>query len=151
MDTEPDLATQPTVRQPVPAHPAPQHEPRPEPQPDPLAKIMMAPRTFLAVLAVAALLLGLLLALLPVRVANADAEEPGRVACGNTIGGVETGPLAEGLGDPDEAVLATYVQTCESAIATRLAFSWPLFFAGGLAIVWSGVVRGPVSAPASRG
>jgi hypothetical protein len=116
---------------------------------DPLAKIMMAPRTFFAVLAVVALLLGLLLALLPVRVADADAGDPGHVSCGNTIGGVETGPLAEGLGRPGRDVLATYVNTCESAIATRLAFSWPLFFAGALAIVWSGVVRRP-TAPVSR-
>lgn len=148
MDTEPDLATQQTVRQPVP----PYTEPKPdEPPSDPLAKIMMSPRMFFAVLAIAALLLGLLLALLPVRVANADPENPGHVSCGNTIGGVETGPLADQLGDPDQDVLATYVNTCESAIATRLAYSWPLFFAGALAIVWSGVVRKPVTAPVSRG
>jgi hypothetical protein len=142
MNTEPDLSSQRTVRQPVPTH----AEPEPgAPPADPLAKIMMSPRTFWAVLAVAALLLGLLLALLPVRVANADAGNPGHVACGNTIGGVETGPLAEQLDRPDEDVLATYVGTCESAIATRLAYSWPMFFAGALAIVWSGVVRRPTA------
>jgi hypothetical protein len=148
MNTEPDLASQQTVRQPVPAYAEP--EPGGPPVVDPLAKIMMTPRTFWAILAVAALLLGLLLALLPVRVANADAADPGYVTCGNTIGGVETGPLAEQLDGPDEDVLATYVGTCESAIATRLAYSWPLFFAGALAIVWSGVVRRP-TAPVSRG
>lgn len=145
MNTEPDLASQQTVRQPVPAYP----EPVPPEPADPLAKIMMTPRTFLTILAVAALLLGLLLALLPVRVANADTENPGYVSCGNTIGGVETGPLGEQLGGPDEAVLATYVNTCESAIATRLAYSWPMFFAGALAVVWTGVVRRPTT-PVSR-
>jgi hypothetical protein len=134
MTTEPDLATQQTVRQPVP-HAAVES--------DPLAKVMMRPRTFFAALAVVALLLGLLLALLPVTVANADAADPGHVSCGNTIGGVETGPLGAELGRPSPIVLATYVNTCESAIATRLAFSWPMFFAGALAIVWSGVVRKP--------
>jgi hypothetical protein len=133
MTTEPDLATQQTVRQPVPT----------AVDTDPLAKVMLSPRMFFTVLAVAALLLGLLLALLPVSVANANVAEPGYVSCGNTIGGVETGPLGEDLGRPSPIVLATYVNTCESAIATRLAFSWPMFFAGALAIVWSGVVRRP--------
>lgn len=150
MNTEPDLASQPTVRQPVPA-PYAEHtdHKQDEPPADPLAKIMLTPRAFWAILAVAALLLGLLLALLPVRVANADADNPGYVTCGNTIGGVETGPLGAQLDQPGEEVLATYVNTCESAIATRLAYSWPMFFAGALAIVWSGVVRRP-TAPASR-
>lgn len=137
MNTEPDLATQQTVRQPVP----PQEQAGPPA--DPLAKVMMTPRTFAAILAITALLLGLLLALLPVRVANADAAAPGFATCGTTIGGVETGPLSADLGNPDPDVLATYVSTCESAIAVRQAWSWPLFFAGALAIVWSGVVRRP--------
>lgn len=132
MQTEPDLATAPTVRQPVLP---------PEQAQDPLARVTMRPRTFAAILAIAALLIGLLLALLPVRVANADVARPGFVTCGTTIGGVETGPLGAELGRPSKAVVATYVNTCESAIATRLAYSWPLFFAGALAIVWSGVVR----------
>lgn len=147
MNTEPDLASQQTVRQPVPTYPEPRTD---DPPADPLAKIMLTPRAFWAVLAVVALLLGLLLALLPVTVANADATAPGHVTCGNTIGGVETGPLATQLDRPDEDVLATYVGTCESAIATRLAYSWPMFFAGALAIVWSGVVRRPTG-PVSRG
>jgi len=139
MNTEPDLATAPTVRQPVP--PYTETPPKEERPADPLAKVMLTPRQFWAVLAVAGLLLGLLLALLPVRVANADPSNPGYVTCGNTIGGVETGPLADELDRPSKAVLATYVNTCESAISTRLAFSWPLFFAGTLVIVWRGVVR----------
>lgn len=111
---------------------------------DPLAKVMLTPRQFWAVLAVAGLLLGLLLALLPVRVANADPANPGHVSCGNTIGGVETGPLGEQLDRPSPTVLATYVSTCESAVTTRFAFSWPMFFAGALAVIWRGVVRKPL-------
>ena len=144
MNTEPDLATQPTVRHPVPEYTeTPSAEGRTA---DPLAKVMITPRQFWAVLAVAGVLLGLLLALLPVRVANADAANPGYVSCGNTIGGVETGPLADQLDRPTEDVLATYVGTCESAISTRLAYSWPMFFAGVLVIVWCGVVRRPSEA-----
>lgn len=130
MNTEPDLATAPV--QPYTEAP---------PAPDPLAKVMLTPRQFWAVLAVAGMLLGLLLALLPVRVANADPARPGLVTCGTTIGGVETGPLGDQLDRPSEDVLATYVSTCESALATRLAFSWPMFFAGALVVAWRGVVR----------
>jgi hypothetical protein len=141
MNTEPDLATQPTVRHPVPEY---TETPPAEGQPaDPLAKVMLTPRQFWAVLAAAGILLGLLLALLPVSVANADPANPGYVSCGNTIGGVETGPLAEDLGRPSRDMLATYVGTCESAISTRLAYSWPMFFAGTLVIMWRGVVRKP--------
>jgi hypothetical protein len=136
MNTEPDLATTPTVRQPVPPSTS-------EPVADPLAKVMITPRQYWAILAVAGILIGLLLALLPVRVANASPARPGYVTCGNTIGGVETGPLGDQLGRPGQDVLATYVGTCESAVATRLAYSWPLFFAGALVIAWRGVVRRP--------
>jgi hypothetical protein len=140
MNTEPDLATQPTVRQPVPFT-----EPRAaeESPADPLAKVMITPRQFWAILAIAGMLLGLLLALLPVHVANADPASPGYVTCGNTIGGVETGPLGGQLDRPGQDVLATYVNTCESAISTRLAYSWPLFFAGALVLVYRLVVRKP--------
>jgi hypothetical protein len=144
MNTEPDLATQPTVRHPVPEY---TETPRAEGRPaDPLAKVMLTPRQFWAVLAAAGILLGLLLALLPVTVANADPANPGHVTCGTTIGGVETGPLAADLGRPGKDVLATYVGTCESAISTRLAYSWPMFFAGVLVIAWRGVVRKPSEA-----
>jgi hypothetical protein len=149
MNTEPDLATAPTVRQPVP--PYTENPPAETPPVDPLAKVMITPRQFWAILAAAGLLLGLLLALLPVRVANADPARPGHVSCGNTIGGVETGPLGDELGRPSTNVLATYVSTCESAIATRLEFSWPMFFAGALVIVWRGVVRKSATATTSPG
>lgn len=147
MNTEPDLATAPTVRQPVPEY---TEKPQAVGQTaDPLAKVMLTPRQFWGVLAIAGILLGLLLAVLPVYVANDDPANPDSVACGNTIGGVETGPLADELGRPGDEVLATYVNTCERAISTRQLYSWPMFFAGALAIVWSGVVRRP-TAPASR-
>jgi hypothetical protein len=150
MNTEPGAA--PTVREPVPSYTGASSDSSASPSgpaspagpsglADPLAKVMLTPRQFLAVLAVAGVLLGLLLALLPVRVANASPDQPGYVTCGNTIGGVEVGPLGDQLGRPRQEVLATYVGTCESAVATRVAFSWPLFFVGALAIVWRGVVR----------
>ena len=141
MNTEPDLATQPTVRQPVPEYT--EMPPADGQTADPLAKVMITPRQFWAILAIAGILLGLLLALLPVRVANADPASPGYVTCGNTIGGVETGPLGEQLGRPSKDIVATYVGTCESAISTRLLWSWPMFFAGALVIGWRGVVRRP--------
>lgn len=140
MNTEPDLATQPTVRHPVHYTEPQAAEDLPT---DPLAKVMLTPRQFWAVLAIAGMLLGLLLALLPVHVANADPASPGSVTCGNTIGGVETGPLAEELDRPGQDILATYVNTCESAIGTRLSYSWPLFFAGALVMVYRLVVRKP--------
>jgi hypothetical protein len=141
MNTEPDLATAPTVRQPVPEYT--EKPPAVGQTADPLAKVMLTPRQFWGVLAVAGILLGLLLALLPVSVANADQANPDYVACGNTIGGVETGPLADELGRPSQAVLATYVNTCERAISTRQLYSWPMFVLGALVIVWRGVVRKP--------
>jgi hypothetical protein len=121
--------------------PRPAGEPgRPDP-PDPLAKITLTPRGFAAVMATAALLIGLLLALLPVRVANADLANPTRVSCGNTVGGAEADSIAQGLGQVDRQTLVTYVDLCERSIADRTFFAWPLFFGGGLGIIWLGVVR----------
>ncbi len=113
----------------------------PESDPDPLAKITLTPRGFAALLATIALLLGLLLALIPVHVAGPNPAKPVSVSCGNTIGGVETGSVAANLESPDKIVMATYVGTCERAISDRLFYSWPLFFIGGLVIIWLGVVR----------
>jgi hypothetical protein len=142
MNAEPDLATQPTVRQPVPTYT--ETPPAEEtPATDPLAKVMITPQQYWAILAIAGIVLGLLLALLPVHVANADPANPGYVTCGNTIGGVETGPLGDELDRPSQAVLATYVNTCESAVDTRMLYSWPLFFAGALVMVARLVVRRP--------
>jgi hypothetical protein len=142
MDTEQPTARYPRPTQQLPPQPAAEAAESAAGDPaDPLAKITMRPRTFAAVLAAVALLLGLILAVMPVHVAGANPVEPGSVSCGNTIGGVETGALAEDLGRVDQQVLATYVNTCEGAISTRLAFSWPLFFAGALSFAWFGVVR----------
>ncbi|HET9140632.1 hypothetical protein [Actinophytocola sp.] len=109
--------------------------------PDPLAKITLTPRAFAAVLATLALLVGLLLALLPVRVAGSDPASPASVTCGNTIGGVETDMVAGGLDSPDQPTVVAYVAMCERAIADRVLFSWPMFFLGGLVIIAMGVVR----------
>jgi hypothetical protein len=141
MNPETDIATQPTVREPVVTQPAPAGAPVDEPAVDPLASITLRPRTYAAALAVAGLLLGLILALVPVHVAGLDTGQQQSVSCGNTIGGVETPLLAEGLGDVDDTVLATYIGTCQTAIGTRLWFSWPLFVAGALGIIWLGAVR----------
>src|SRR5438876_7084289 len=113
----------------------------PEPDQDPLAKITLTPRRFAALLATIALLLGLILALIPVHVAGPNPAKPVSVSCGNTIGGVETGSVAANLESPDKLTMATYVGTCERAISDRLVYSWPLFFAGGLTVIWLGVVR----------
>lgn len=145
MNPETELASQPTVREPVVTHPAPPGAPAQEPPaqepPDPLASITLRPRTFAAVLAVAAMLLGLILALVPVHVAGLDTASQTTVSCGNTIGGVETPLVGEHLRGAGDQVLATYVGTCQQAISTRLLVSWPLFVAGALGIVWLGVVR----------
>jgi hypothetical protein len=112
---------------------------------DPLAKITLTPRGFAAVMATVALLLGLALALFPVHVAGPDPGKPVSVSCGNTIGGVETGSVAANLASPDRATMVSYVGVCERAIADRVFYSWPLFFAGGIGIIWMGVVRRPAS------
>jgi hypothetical protein len=145
MNPETEIARQPTVREPVVTHPAPPPGPPvPAPAtepPDPLASVTLQPRTYAAVLAIAGLLLGLILALVPVHVAGLNTTEPTTVSCGNTIGGVETPLVGENLRDANDQVLATYVGTCQQAISTRLLVSWPLFLAGALGIVWLGVVR----------
>ncbi|MPZ81518.1 MAG: hypothetical protein GEV28_14390 [Actinophytocola sp.] len=149
MTPEHEIATQPTVRTATvgqPMTPVPGGAPVEEPEPaDPLAKVTLRPRTYGAVLAAVGLVLGLLLAILPVHVAGLDASQQTSVSCGNTIGGVETPLVGADLGDVDPTVLATYVGTCQDAISTRLMFSWPMFFAGMLAILWLGVVRRPLS------
>lgn len=141
MTPEHEIATQPTLRTPAvarPMTPVPAEEPQPA---DPLATITLRPRTYAALLAAVGLVLGLLLAILPVHVAGLDAAQQTSVSCGNTIGGVETPLIGADLGNVDPAVLATYVGTCQDAISTRLMFSWPMFFAGMLGILWLGVVR----------
>ena len=108
---------------------------------DPLDKVTLTPRGFASVLAAAALLLGLLLALLPVHVAGPDPAHPSQIVCGNTVGGVESDSIGAWLGPVDRQTTVSYVDICERAVGERVFYSWPLFLAGGLAIIWLGVVR----------
>src|SRR5437660_1298790 len=108
---------------------APTRELEPVRQVDPLAAVMLTPRGFAAVLAAAALLLGLILALLPVRVAGPDPAHPSRVSCGNTVGSVETDSIGAGLGTADRQTVVSYVNICEQAMGERVFYSWPLFLA----------------------
>ncbi|CRK61353.1 hypothetical protein [Alloactinosynnema sp. L-07] len=108
---------------------------------DPLDRVTLSPARFAATLAVIALLLGLILALIPVRVASPNAAAPGKVSCGNTIGGVETRSVVEGLGANDRPVTVAYIDMCERAISGRTTVSWLLFFAGLVGGIGLGVVR----------
>ena len=100
MNTETDLATQPTVRQPVPSHPPCRSRPV-----DPLAKIMMhaahssgrssRSRGCCSACSSRCCRCGS---------RTPTPRAPGYVSCGNTIGGVETGPLADELGRPSQDV-----------------------------------------------
>lgn len=110
-------------------------------QQDPLAKITLSPRVFVAALASIALVVGLVLGLLPVRVSSLDTTAMTRVSCGNTLGGVETPPLSAGLGNPEKPVLAEYVAMCDRAIDTRALPAWTLFFGGMIGWIWIGAVR----------
>jgi hypothetical protein len=122
-----------TSRPPAPAEPA-----------DPLAKVMLAPRTFAAVLAVVALLVGLVLVLVPLRVSTLDTTRATKLSCGNILGGVETPQVAGALGQPtDEIVLAEYVHMCEDSMNARTYPAWGLFFAGMFGCVWLVAVRRP--------
>src|SRR5262245_66418774 len=114
MNPETEIATQPTVREPLVTQPGEYLEPADPPgeqPPDPLASITLRPRTFAAILAVAGLLLGLILALVPVHVAGLNSADQTSVSCGNTIGGGETPLLSEGLHKVDDQVSACCVGT----------------------------------------
>lgn len=146
MNPETETVNQPTVREPALTQPPGQPD---APASDPLASITLTPRTFAVVLVLAAMLLGLILALVPVHVAGLDTTQHTSVSCGNTIGGVETPLLGADLGTVDAEVLATYVGTCQDAVGTRLVFSWPLFAAGMIGFLWLGVVRRDPPRPAA--
>src|SRR5262249_23048682 len=91
-----------------------QLEPYPPAEPpDPLAKITLTPRAFTALLAAVALLLGLILAIIPVHVTGPDPVRPTAVSCGNTIGGVESGSVAANLNQPDRPTMVAYLEMCE--------------------------------------
>lgn len=120
---------------------APTREFEPIREVDPLDKVTLTPRGFASVLAAAALLLGLILALLPVHVAGPDPARPSQISCGNTVGGVETDLIGNGLGQADQQTVVSYVEICEQAVGERVFYSWPLFMASGLGIIWLGTVR----------
>jgi hypothetical protein len=116
----------------------------PAEQPDPLAKVTLRPRTFAAVLAIAGLLVGLVLVLLPLRVSTLDTARTTKLSCGNILGGVETPQVAAALGRPvDDVVLTGYVHMCEDSMNARTYPAWTLFFAGLLGCVWLAAVRRP--------
>jgi hypothetical protein len=79
--------------------------------------------------------------LLPVRVAGPDPANPSRISCGNSIGGAETESIAAGLGEADRQTVVSYIDICEQVVGERVFYSWPMFFGGGLGIIWLGVVR----------
>jgi hypothetical protein len=117
------------------------HDLPPGGDPDPLAKITLTPRGFAGLMAIVGLLLGLILAIIPVHVTAPDPARAASVSCGNTIGGVESGSVAANLDRPDRATMVSYIAMCESTISDRVFYSWPMFFAGGIGIIWLGVVR----------
>jgi hypothetical protein len=108
---------------------------------DPLAEVTLSPRGFVALAAVAALVIGLVLALVPVRVAGPDIVRATSVPCGSALGGVETPGIALGLQNSNRAELVEYVAMCERALSERETFASVLFFGGVLTGLWLGVVR----------
>jgi hypothetical protein len=111
------------------------------PEQDPLDKITLPPRVFVASLASIALVVGLVLGLLPVRVSTLDTAATVKVSCGNTLGGVETPQLAASLGSPERPILAEYVAMCDRGIDARALPAWTLFFGGMVGWIWLGAVR----------
>lgn len=114
---------------------------------DPLARVTMQPRTFGALLAAIALLAGLALGVVPVRVAGPDPDGPS-ITCGAAVGGAETRLIADGVGngtadlDRDTRnTIVSYVDICERALDTRGVVAALLFFPGVLGIGWLGVIR----------
>ncbi|ONI78652.1 hypothetical protein ALI144C_27970 [Actinosynnema sp. ALI-1.44] len=108
---------------------------------DPLAKITLTPRVFVASLASIALVVGLVLGLVPVRVSTLDTVATVKVSCGNTLGGVETPRLAASLGNPEKPILVEYVSMCDRGIDARALPAWTLFFGGMLGWIWLGAGR----------
>jgi hypothetical protein len=108
---------------------------------DPLAQITVRPRAFLAALAIIAMLLGLLLAILPVRVASADPGRTTAVSCGNALSGVEPGRVHDQSGD--RAAQLTYLDMCDRSVSLRGGSAAVLFIGGVLGGLWLGIVRRP--------
>jgi hypothetical protein len=101
----------------------------------------MRPAVFRALATVAAILVGLVLALVPVRVAGLDTTRSSTVTCGNAIGGVETKEIAAGLPNSGRGEVLEYVEICERAVSERETAATVLFFGGLVAALWLGVVR----------
>lgn len=110
-------------------------------QADPLDRITLPPRAFVAALASIALVLGLVLALVPVRVSALDTTATVKVTCGNILGGVETPRLASALGGPAPSILVEYVGMCDRSLDSRATPAWTLFFGGMIGWIWLGAVR----------
>ncbi|GLZ43679.1 hypothetical protein [Actinokineospora sp. NBRC 105648] len=115
---------------------------------DPLAQITLAPRAFAAVLAVVALVTGLVLAIVPVGVAHPDPAHKASVTCGNTLGGVETDAVVADLGQPDRDETTRYLDMCERAISNRGDYAVILFFGGFVGGLALSVVRRKTQAQA---
>ncbi|WP_199441196.1 hypothetical protein [Umezawaea beigongshangensis] len=124
-----------TPDDPTPAVPGPADET------DPLAAVTLRPATFFALAAVTALLIGLVLALVPVHVAGPDVTRSSDVSCGSVIGGVETPRIAGDVPELNRTELLTYVDVCERGVSERETVSSVLFFGGAVAGLWMGVVR----------
>jgi hypothetical protein len=110
-------------------------------QVDPLDRITLPPRVFVAALASIALLIGLVLALVPVRVSTLDTTTTTKVSCGNILGGVETPRLASALDKPEQPILVEYVAMCDRSLDARATPAWTLFFGGMIGWIWLGAVR----------
>lgn len=125
-----------------------QHEPihqelkpaAPTPKPaDPLAQITLRPRAFFAGVAILAMLIGLLLAILPVRVASADPVRTPAVSCGSVLGGVEAGRVRDQ--SAGQAALLTHLDMCDRSVTVRGSAAAVLFIGGLLGGLWLGIVR----------
>jgi hypothetical protein len=108
---------------------------------DPLAQITLRPRAFFAGIAVLAMLIGLLLAILPIRVASADPARTAVVSCGSVLGGVESGRVRDQ--STDELALVTHLDMCDRSVTVRGSTSAVLFIGGLLGGLWLGIVRRP--------
>ena len=121
-----------------PAHAAPSFLPERRTV-DPLSKITVPPRMFLAGLAILAMFIGLLLAILPVRVASADPARTAAVSCGSVLGGVESGRVRDQ--SADELALVGHLDMCDRSVTVRGSAAAVLFLGGLLGGLWLGVVR----------
>lgn len=116
---------------------------------DPLDQITLTPRGFGAAVALLAVLVGLVLALVPVGVAHPDPASDHGVTCGNAIGGAETDWIVEDLGYNVQTTTVAYIALCEEATTSRATKAWLLFAGGLVGMLALGALRRPL--PASPG